>query len=186
MRDAVPKDLLAYVVVCLPEPGHWQGFFVVPHLAAAGDRMLAQVREMGGETPPPGAGPSETLHGLPGVAEADQPAVGMLSAVLCDLLARGTVQPQPPLAVAQALLDTTVAAAYALHRVTGERWLLVTGTRDMRGGYRSQVRKFDAADVDEAREAIVTEIGRARTMRGIGDAFMTEIMDLQERRRRGA
>lgn len=76
------------------------------------------------------------------------------------------------------------ALAYALHLLTGERWLLVIARRDADGrpGYRTRVRRFEAATLDAAREAIVADLDRAKRMQGMADQFADAFRGLQGRR----
>jgi hypothetical protein len=81
------------------------------------------------------------------------------------------------------ILENVGAAAWALNRVTGERWLHVAATRDLRGGWRTQVRRYDAANLDEAREAIVADIRNEKAASRIAGEFMDNIGRMAGQRR---
>ena len=181
MRDSAPEDAKGYVAVSIGGGEHWQGFHVTDDHRRTGEGMLATVREANA-----GAGPqpaTEVSSGLPSVSAAEQPVVGMLAAVLASLMDRGTAVPQPPEAQALAILESVGAAAWALNSVTGERWLHVAATRDRRGGWRTQVRRYDAASLDEAREAIVADIRNGKAASRMTDEFMDNIGRIAEQRR---
>lgn len=180
MRDTAPAGATGYVAVSINGGEHWQGFHVTDDHRRAGEGILATVRDANASGgPQPGV---EVARGLLSVAEADQPAVGALAAVLATLMERGTAMPQPEVGQAQAILDTVGAAAWALKEVTGERWLHVSSTRDPRGGWRTQVRRFDAADLDEAREAIVADIRKGKVTSRIADEFIGSLARATGRR----
>ena len=93
---SIPTDALGHVVVSLPDRGDRPGFFVLPGYAEQGEAMLRNAHDANREA---GArGGTEVNHGLPGLADADQVAVGSLSAVLAELFAMGLRQPPPALA----------------------------------------------------------------------------------------
>ena len=48
-------------------------------------------------------------------------------------------------------------------------------TRDPRGGWRTQVRRFDAANLDEAREAIVTDIRNEKASSWLAGGLMDNL-----------
>ena len=181
MRDSAPQDARGYVVVSIGGGEHWQGFHVTDDHRVAGEGMLATVRDANAEAgPQPG---TEVDSGLPSVLAAEQPVVGTLAAVLASLMEMGTAVPQPPTAQAQGILEKVGAAAWALHSVTGERWLQVSATRDPRGGWRTQVRRFDAASLDEARELMLADIRNRRVASRMVGEFMDNIGRVTEQRR---
>ena len=61
---------------------------------------------------------------------------------------------------------------------------MVSAARDQRGGWSTRVRRYDAADLDEAREAIVADIQRARFGAQVSDVFMDAVRQAEERRRK--
>ena len=180
MKDTAPADAKGYVAVSIGGGEHWQGFHVTDDHKAAGEHMLATVREANASAGPQPA--TEVNRGLPAVPDADQPTVGALAAVLAHLMRIGTAVPQPAGAQAGAILTQVGAAAWALREVTGERWLHVAATRDQRGGWSTRVRRYDAADLDEAREAIVADIQRARFGAQVSDGFMDAVRQAEEHR----
>ena len=99
-------------------------------------------------------------HGLPGLADADQVAVGSPSTVLAELFAMGQRKPPPAPTQAGAIMAGVGAAAWALCKSSGQRWLLVTGTRVAGSdGYATKVRRSEAKTFDEEREAIAAAVG---------------------------
>jgi AcrR family transcriptional regulator len=179
MKDTAPEDALGYVVVSLPDRGDWQGFFVMPSYASKGEAMLRNVRDANAHAAAEG-GATEVDRALPGLSDADQTAVGTLSAVLADLFTRGLGEPQPSPAQAEAIMAGVGAAAWALRQASGERWLLVTG-REVpgRAGLATTVRKFKVETLDEAREAMAAEISRAKDARKIHDNIRTVLGGLK-------
>ncbi|MGI4765355.1 MAG: hypothetical protein ACRYGP_09880 [Janthinobacterium lividum] len=136
--------------------------------------MLRDVHEANREA---GArGGTEVNHGLPGLADADQVAVGSLSAVLAELFAMGLRKPPPAQAQADAIMAGVGAAAWALWKASGQRWLLVTGTRvPSRDGYATKVRRIEAGTFDEAREAMVAAVGAAKQTKAMADGMMDAV-----------
>lgn len=180
MKDTTPDDALGYVVVSLPDRGDWQGFFVLPGYAQRGEAMLRDVREANQQAGMQGG--TEVNHGLPGLTDADQVAVGSLSAVLAELFAMGLRKPPPAPAQADAIMAGVGAAAWALWKSSGQRWLLVTGTRAPgRNGYATKVRRIEAETFDEAREAMAAAVGAAKQTKAMAD----EVMDAVRRYGRG-
>lgn len=162
MKDTTPEGALGYVVVSLPERGEWQGFFVMPSYASQGEAMLRAVKEANAHAAADG-GSTEVNLALPGLSDSDQAAVGALFAVLAELFTRGLGDPQPDPGQARAIMAGIGAAAWALGQASGERWLLVSGRQvPGRSGLATTVRKFQAENLDEAREAMVSEFGRAK------------------------
>ena len=162
MKDTTPEGALGYVVVSLPERGEWQGFFVMPSYASQGKAMLRAVEEANAYAAAEG-GSTEVDRALPGLSDTDQAAVGALSAVLAELFTRGLGEPQPEPEQAQAIMAGIGAAAWALQQASGERWLLVSGRQvPGRSGLATTVRKFQVETLDEAREAMVAELGQAK------------------------
>ena len=160
MKDTTPEGALGYVVVSLPERGEWQGFFVMPSYAAKGESMLLAVKDANAEATAE-VGSTEVHIALPGLSDADQAAVGTLSAVLAELFSQGLGQPQPEPKQAEAIMAGIGAASWALRQASGQRWLLVCGRQvPGRSGLATTVRKFEVETLDEAREAIVTELGK--------------------------
>ena len=125
---------------------------------------------------------TQVNHGLPGLTDADQVAVGSLSAVLAELFAMGLRQPPPAPAQAEAIMAGVGAAMWAIWKASGQRWLLVTGTRvPGRDGHATKVRRIEAGTMDEAREVMAAEFGRAKQTKAMAD----EMMDAVRRYGRG-
>ncbi len=180
-RGSAPEDAKGYVAVSIGGGEHWQGFQVTDDHRVADEGMLAMVREANvGAGSQPG---TKVSSGLPSVSAEDQPVVGTLAAVPASLMDKGTAVPQPPAAQALAILEHVAAAAWALNSVTGERWLHVAASRDPRGGWRTQVRRCDAASLDEAREAIVADIRGRKAASRIAGEFMDNIERMAGQRR---
>lgn len=180
MKDTTPDGALGYVVISLPDRGEWQGFFVLPGYEQRGQAMLRDVREANQQ--PEMQGGTQVNHGLPGLTDADQVAVGSLSAVLAELFAVGLRQPPPAPAQADAIMAGVGAATWGLWKASGQRWLFVTGTRvPGRDGYATKVRRIEAETMDEAREAMATAVGSAKQTKAVAD----ELMDVVRRYGRG-
>ena len=113
-------------------------------------------------------------HGLPGLADADQVAVGSLSAVLAEPFAMGLCKPPPSLAQSDAFTASVGAAARALWKLSGRRWMLVTRVRG-RGGHATKVRRTEAETMDEAREAMVAAFGTAEQTKAMTDEMMDAV-----------
>ena len=142
--------------------------------------MLRDLREAHQQVGSQGA--AEVSHALPGLTDADQVAVGSLSAVLAELPAMGLRQPPPAPAQAEAIMAGVGAATWALWKSSGQRWLLVTGARvPGRGGHATKVRRIEAGTMDEAREIMAAEVGRAKQTKAMAD----EMMDAVRRYGRG-
>ena len=136
--------------------------------------MLRDVHEVNQQPEIPGS--TQVNHGLPGLTDADQVAVGSLSAVLAELFAMGLRQPPPAPAQADAIMAGVGAATWGLWKSLGQRWLLVTGTRvPGRDGYATKVRRIEAESVDEAREKMASEIGNAKQTKAIADKMMDAV-----------
>lgn len=174
MKDTTPDDALGYIVVSLPDRGEWQGFFVLPGYEQRGQAMLRDVREANQH--PEMQGGTQVNHGLPGLTDADQVAVGSLSAVLAELFVMGLCQPPPAPAQADAIMAGVGAATWSLWKSSGQRWLLVTGTRvPGRDGYATKVRRIEAETVDEAREQMAVEIGHAKQTKAMAEEMMDAV-----------
>lgn len=155
-----------------------------PELATARPRRGQSTRA---PLPPPG--PSATiaaeqrggfagflLRPDPASNDADQVAVGSLSAVLAALFAMGLRKPPAAQAQADAIMAGVGAAAWALWKTSGQRWLLVTGTRvPGRDGYATKVRRIEAETFDEAREAMAAAIGAAKQTKAVADGMMDAV-----------
>lgn len=194
MRDTRPKgEVTGYVTVALDGFEHWQGFFVGAASEAPGRSLLRDARDAlrGAPAPPTqggaaaeGGGAAETLRGLPDVRPEDQPLVGLLSAALVRLFAEGVSGAPVAPGRARALEDLIGGAAWALREVAGAPWLLVTGARDPGGrGWRTQVRRVEATDLDDARERTAAEIARLRQVQDIGEALVEDLINAAPRRR---
>ena len=174
MKDTTPDGALGYVVVSLPDRGDWQGFFVLPGYQQRGQVMLREVHEANQQ--PEMQGGTQVNHGLPGLTDADQVAVGSLSAVLAELFAMGLRQPPPAQAQADAIMAGVGAATWAIWKASGQRWLIVTGTRvPGRDGYATKVRRIEAETVDEAREKMATEIGNTKQTKAMADEMLNAV-----------
>ena len=136
--------------------------------------MLRNVRDANRQAGLQGA--TEVNHGLPGLTDADQVAVGSLSAVLAELFAMGLRQPPPAPAQSEAIMAGVGAATWALWKSSGQRWLLVTGTRAPgRDGHATKVRRIEAETMDEAREIMAAEVGSAKQTKAMADEMRDAI-----------
>ncbi len=168
MRDTAPEHCTGYVLVTLTHRGVFQGFFVTPAFASAGQELLANARNELAAAP---TGPEELRPGA-AVGEADRPLVGLLSAALAQLVDRGSADGQPSPARGAAMLDVIGAAAWALVEAVGRPWLLVRARRDpTRRGMITSCEPVEARDVDEARERMAAVIAEDRRRREIAGAF---------------
>lgn len=156
MTDPTPADALGLVAVSLPDIGEWRAFPVLPGYKEQAERVLREIREANREH---GATEVRRMDGAYGEEER---TVGGLCGALAQVFAAAHRQPRPEGTRAETLVTTMHAVAYALHAVTGERYLLVTGRRaPERPGMLSSLRRIEAETVDEARERIAAEIDRA-------------------------
>jgi len=77
---------------------------------------------------------------------------------------------------ADAIMASVGAAAWALWRASGQRWLLVTGTRvPGRDGYATKVRRIEAETFDEAREAMAAAVGAAKQTKAMAYEMMEAV-----------
>ncbi|WP_376100669.1 hypothetical protein ACE7GA_27025 (plasmid) [Roseomonas sp. CCTCC AB2023176] len=163
----MPSDAVGYVAVHIPSRGLWQGFFAREAYRARGEELL---RKAGGVVRDP-RGEVGVADAMPGVAPADQAAVGALSALLARMLVlSGEAGPsrQDP-----SVLESAIgAASSALAAAAGHPWLLVTATPDRTGSaFHTEVRRLAAGSLDEAREAVAAEIQRTTDLTGLASSL---------------
>lgn len=170
MRDTKPAGVIGYVVVSLSDRGVWQGFFISSAFEKAGRTFLQNARN-----DLAGAGAGGTQVRRPGTVDMDaekQPLIGLLSAVLAQLVDRGSADGQPSGEQAASMETIIGAAAWALREVVGQAWLLVQARRDPpRPGRVTSVEIVDAVDVDEAREKLALRVQELRAGRELAGEF---------------
>lgn len=121
-------------------------------------------------------GGTQINHGLSKLTDAEQVAVGSLSAALDESFAMGLRQPLLAPAQANAIMAGVGAATWGLCKSSGQRWLLVTGTRvPGRDGYATKVRRIEAETMDEARKAMAAAVGTAKLTKAMDDEMMDAI-----------
>lgn len=89
------------------------------------------------------------------------------------MFAMGLRKPYQTPAQAQAMMAGMGAAVWAIWKASGQRWLLVTASR-LPGseGLATKIRLIEADTMDEAREAMVTQLGIAKRAKAMNDEFM--------------
>lgn len=178
MTDPAPADAMGLVAVSLPDTGEWQAFPVLPGYKEHAERVLREIRAANREQ---GATEVRRTEGAYGDEER---TVGGLCGTLAQVFATSHTEPRSEGAHSRALMTTIQAVAYALHSVTGERYLLITGKRAQgRPGFYSNLRRIEAATMDEAREKIAAEIDRARHTSTLTEKLTGGLLDPTRLRR---